>query len=394
MTQENDPNKWMAGEIFKVLSGLGHKVYMYDSNGARVFDPKEADRLFSRDASLMVTLGYTQGKPAQPHVVFHPSQATDPNIVEDLKQTLKAQNKYGHSFTTSPFAKTLEPKHFAWMNRAKERVTESNWTGTTRTSRQRVGMTEVVIRHNQRLDDSDNARRWTRIAEIFLHGKDGSRYRFPFRHILGARAMAQHIDQGHAPWDQDGEVIEDILTAVMQLRKLRRWANVNRPDCVDHVIDAQQQVKNVLERLTSTGHYTAGMEQARNLCQTWRDAAPPVDVFPDNVTLAVAAVPHLHAPPKDGIEPLLTKDPIHTMFKEARELELWFDQFEIKKIYEDQQTTDVMAASQETDSTDPRTVLDNLNHNVVGWSSRFEENPMEVLNQIDDILDQIRKLQD
>ena len=82
------------------------------------------------------------------------------------------------------------------------------------------------------------------------------------------------------------------------------------------------------------------------------------------------------------------------MFKEARELELWFDQFEIKKIYEDQQTTDVMAASQETDSTDPRTVLDNLNHNVVGWSSRYEENPMEVLNQIDDILDQIRKLQD
>jgi len=394
MTQSTDPNKWMAGDIFKVLSGLGHKVYMYDSKGTRVFDPAEADRLFSRDAALMVTLGYTQGKPPKPHVVFHASAATDPNIVEELKGTLKSQNKFDHSFSTSPYAKTLEPKHFAWMNREKQLVQESNWTGTTRTSRQRVGMTEVVIRHNQRLDDSENARRWTRIAEIFLHGQDGSRYRFPFRHLLGARAMAQHIDQGHAPWDEDGGVIQQLVTTVLQLRKLRRWASVNRPDCVDDVVRAQHQLKDVLTSLTSAKDYQQSLDQARQMCNTWHTTPAPADIFPDDVNLAVAAVPQLHTQTQPEIEPMSNRDTVPMTFKEARELDGWFQQFDLARIYEDQETTQVLAASQETGSTDPRTVLDNLNRNVVGWSSRFEEDPMAVLSQIDDILDQLKKLGD
>lgn len=394
MTQETDPNKWMAGEIFKVLSGLGHKVYMYDADGTRVFEPTEADRLFSRDAALMITLGFTEGKPPMPLVAFHPSSSTDPDVLERIRDTLANHNVNNHSFRTRPFARHLEPRHFAWMNKKKKPMQESTWTGTTRTSRQRVGMTEVVIRHNQRLDDSENARRWTRIAEIFLHGQDGSRYRFPFRHLLGARAMAQHIDQGHAPWDQDGEVIQQLVTTVLQLRKLRRWASVNRPDCVEDVVRAQHQLKDVLARLTSAKDYQQSLDQARQMCNTWQTTPAPADIFPDDVNLAVAAVPQLHTQPQPEIEPMSNRDTVPMTFKEARDLDGWFQQFDLDRIYEDQETTQVLAASQETGSTDPRTVLDNLNRNVVGWSSRFEEDPMAVLSQIDDILDQLKKLGD
>jgi len=392
MTGETDPNKWMAEEIFKKLSGLGHKVYMYDEAGQRVVDPTEANRLFSADAKMMVTLGWTKGNPARPHVTFHTSDVTDPTVVEELRSSLKNRhNLYDHSFSTMPYGKTIKPKNFAHMN--AEPVNESAWTGSTRTSRWRTGLTEVVIRHNQRLDDSENARRWTRIADIFIHGKDGSRYKFPFRHIMGAKAMAQHMDQGHAPWDENGSALACVLQAVMQLRKLKRWAAQNRPECMDQVTQTQQDLKSLLHQISTPHGYPQGMDHARDLSNQWQVVDLPNVELPPETDLAVAAVgPDSFVSAPVPQEPMPVS-PEPTMFREAQQLENWFAQFDVTKLLETDAESEIEAASADTASTDPRTVLDNLSRNITGWESRFEENPMEVLNQIDTVLDQIKNLE-
>ena len=391
MTTAHDPNEWMSQEIFKKLSGLGHRVFMYDSSGKRVFDPGQSNRLFSDDAKMMITLDWTKGKPAKPRVTFHTSESTDPAVLDEIKTTLKKHNLFDHSFDTMPYGKTLKPKQFSHMN--QEPVTESAWTGSTRTSRWRVGMTEVVIRHNQRLDDSDNARRWTRIADIFIHGPDGSRYRFPFRHILGAKAMAQHMDQGNQPWDDHGQALARVLSAVMQMRKLKRWAQVHHAELLPHIQPVQHDLKNLLQKVSHSDGYHAGIDHANHLSQVWSAAPEQPDVFPAGTDLAVAALnlqPQQQEPqPLDG-EP----EPMTMIFKEARELDSWFEQFSVNNIFEADPTTEIMAASAETGSTDPRTILDNLSKNVTGWESRFEENPMEVLAQIETVLAQIKNLED
>lgn len=392
MTTARDPNEWMAEEIFKKLSGLGHRVFLYDSSGKRVFDPAQSNRLFSDDAKMMITLDWTKGKPAKPHVTFHTSDSTDAAILDDIKSTLKKHNLFDHSFSTMPYGKTLKPKQFAHMN--QEPVTESAWTGSTRTSRWSVGLTEVVIRHNQRLDDSDNARRWTRIKDIFIHGPDGSRYRFPHKHILGAKAMAQHMDQGHQPWDDHGQALFNVLKACMQMRKLKRWAQAHHPELLPAIEPVQHDLKNLLQKVSSSAGYHAGMDDVKNLSHTWSAAVSQPDIFPADTDLAVAA---LGLPQHPNQEPQMLDgeaEPMTMIFKEARELHSWFEQFSMDKIFEADPTTEIMAASAETGSTDPRTILDNLSKNVTGWESRFEENPMEVLAQIEDVLAQIKNLED
>lgn len=386
MSTAKDPNEWMAEEIFKKLSGLGHRVFMYDHSGKRVFDPSQSNRLFSDDAKMMITLDWTKGNPQRPQVTFHTSDGTDPRLLDEVKSTLKKHNLYDHSFDTRPYGRTLQPRQFAHMN--KEPVTESNWTGSTRTSRYKVGLTEVVIRHNQRLDDCDNARRWTRIADIFIHHRDGSRYRFPYKHILGAKAMAQHMDQGSQPWDSQGETILTLLQAVMQLRKLKRWANSHDELLANQIEHTQRDLKALLSKISSSSGYQAGITHAADLGRTWQAAASAPDVFPPDTGLAAAALGM--SAPVDQPE-TLSEEP-ETMFKEAREMQAWLDQFDVKRLYETDDL-DIVSASQETGSTDPRTVLDNLSKNVTGWESRFEENPMEVLNQIEAVLDQIKNLE-
>jgi len=212
-------NAWMAEEIFKLLTGQGHEIFMYDNKGKRVYNAPQATFLYSDPVKLMVTLGYTKGRPQKPLVKFYCSKTTPLNLVAQMKSTLKKHNLYDHSFDTYIYGKTLKPKHFV-HHANQEEVTESSWTGSTRTSRMNIGETEVVIRHSQRLDDSENTPRWTRIKDIFIHAPDGSRYRCPWKHITGARALAQHIDQGNAPWDERGEMIHHLIRTLMQMRKV------------------------------------------------------------------------------------------------------------------------------------------------------------------------------
>lgn len=390
-------NQWMAGEIFKVLTGLGHKIWMFDKNGKRVIEPSESKFIFSQDANMMIVLGWTGGSPAKPEVTFMSSDSTDPKVRSQIETTIGNLKLYDHSFSTKTFGRKLEPKHFVMM--AKQDVSESAWHGSTRTSRWPVGMTEVVIRHNQRLDDSENPRRWTRIADIFIHGADGSRYKFPHKHILGAKALAQHMDQGNTPWDDGGQNISVLVRALLQLRKLKRWASVSQPDLVDTITATQRDIKTLLQQIAQPVAYQDSMNQAAQMsaicqqCETLPSHLPPetelaaglLDLqVPQQTSIDASDVLSLDHEPEEDL----------TMFREARELHKWFDQFEIKKIYEQDYATEVMAASAETGSTDPRTVLDNLSQNIVGWSSRFEEDPMAVLSQIEDILDQIKKLGD
>lgn len=108
-----DPNSWMAQEIFKILTGMGHEILMFNSKGKRVFDAAEAIMIYSKPAAMMIQLSYTGGKPAKPLVKFFASKTTDPSVIAQCKRTLKSHNLFDHSYDVHVFGKTIEPKHFA-----------------------------------------------------------------------------------------------------------------------------------------------------------------------------------------------------------------------------------------------------------------------------------------
>lgn len=380
MSTSKDPNEWMAQEIFKKLSGIGHEIYMYSIDGKQVFDPIEANRLFSRTAKMMITMGWTKGRPSKPVVTFHTSASTSNDVIEDVKRTLKQHNLYDHSFDTLPYGSDLAPRQFAHMNK-KPTVSESQWTGSTRTSRYAVGLSEVVITHSQRLDDSEGARRWTKIKSIFVHGADGSRYKFPHKHVGGARAMAQHINHQGQPWDQGGECIHQLLTTLGGLRRIKTWAaNHNDGHMCDTSLHLLAEIKHTLKRIAQPHSYATGVSHAQQLIDSWHAHEPhhalkEVDACDLSKQAVISHVREM--------ESLALSD----HFPESEKLMEWFAQFDW--LLTERASKEVVAAAREEKSTDPRKVLGNLKHNTTGWKSRFEQDPKEVLDQIDDVLNQV-----
>jgi hypothetical protein len=390
MSTTEDPNAWMAQKLFDKLSGMGHKIYLYDGRGQRVYDPSQADRMFSHTAKMMVTLGYTKGKPAKPLVTFNTSDSTDPKMLLDVKDTLKQHNLYDHSFDTRPYGRTLEPKMFAHMNR--EHFTESTWTGSTRTSRWRTGLTEVVIRHSERLPDEQAARRWCKVRDIFIHAPDGTRYRMPVKHILGAKALAQHINQNGQAWDQAGDVIHHMMRVQQQCRKLRNWLQQHDADLMPMLDQMQNKIKLCLKHVSDEHHYSDTMPDVLNMVHTWKQQSPqtpaPCGESMQEAwqALCVESAMHVSACEPEASDPSQHTD--HT-WREQTELMEWFQQFgaimELK-------AKDVKAAVISSQSEDPRELLAHLSDEVTGWESHWEQDPKLVLDKITKTLDKIKKV--
>lgn len=120
-----DPNSWMAQEIFKILTGMGHEILMFNSKGKRVYNAEEAIMIYSVPAAMMIQLSYTGGKPAKPVVKFYASKTTDPKLIAQCKRTLRGHNLFDHSFDVHVFGKVIEPKHFANQLPVEEAIMQS-----------------------------------------------------------------------------------------------------------------------------------------------------------------------------------------------------------------------------------------------------------------------------
>ena len=393
-------NAWMADEIFKLLTGQGHEIFMYDNKGKRVYDASKASFLYSNPIKLMVNLSYTKGKPPKPLVKFYLSKTTPVNLVTQMKSTLKKHNLYDHSFDTYIYGKTLKPKHFVHHINPEETVTESSWSGTTRTSRMNVGETQVVIRHNQRLDDSENTPRWTRIRDIFIHAPDGSRYRCPHKHITGARAIAQHMDQGNAPWDEKGQAIDHLIRVLLQMRKVRRWLQGSGDEGMHtHALEISHGIKNLLRRIGQSHSYNTGVDQAVDNVNTWRVSAsePTLLNWPEGTHDAAQAMAShqsaldsdAHIADPDNYD---EDDLVVDMFPEQQIMENWFRQFDMDTIFEaDDVLQDVEIARKDAGTDDPREVYLSLKDAVPTWEASFERDPKGTLDDITSALKKLKK---
>lgn len=344
----------MAQLVFDVLSGKGHQIYMYDPKGTQVFDPKQANRFWSNDEKLMVSLGYTKGRPPRPLCTFYTSDVTNLDRFNDIKFGLKKHNPYDFSFDTEHFSRTLEPKHFKHMN-----VTEhQKWTGSTRTSYLPVDGVSVVIRHTRpwHKDTLDQAQRWRRIRQVMLHTPNGERFEFPYHHVLGAKAMAQHLNHNNQMHDRDGALIMKMVESLMHMSKLgRRARRAGAEMLFEEINSTRHQLKKLLKQISEARTHQAALATARKMIADWK---------------------------------MPTTSPQTTQpVREARELQSWFDSFAPKLQETENSREEVFTAWQASDKNKYRT-LDYLKRNHPGWRSRFESDPESVTDEISQLVDE------
>ena len=227
----------IAKDLFNKIRGQFPQVTLGDSGGQATTEPTEA-RFFDFDFKES---GNTLGKVSisiseeDGLVVMHSKdfveQSDEPlkhgwyNFLKELRSFAKARVL---GFDTRDITKSnLEKRDYDFLGQGKEveTVSESNLYGTTKTSFQTVGEARLVIKHSAPVNQAVAGGRTHRIESLFIESNAGERFKYPIKHLNGARAMARHVSEGGNPFDDFGKHISEMSAELNQLRKFKTYMN-------------------------------------------------------------------------------------------------------------------------------------------------------------------------
>jgi hypothetical protein len=104
-------------------------------------------------------------------------------------------------------------------------MSESALYGSTRSSYQRLENTKLIIRHSKRIEEESPNSRTRNIDALFVESENGERFRYPFVHLAGARAMQRHCSNGGSPYDDFGQYIVGLSENIYNLRRFNHLVN-------------------------------------------------------------------------------------------------------------------------------------------------------------------------
>ena len=145
-------------------------------------------------------------------------------------------------------------------------MTESKLWGTSKTSFQKMGEATLIVKHTKPVNYSLPAGRTMHIGSIYVENAEGERFKYPLRHLNGARALATHVAHGGTSYDPIGQ---HIIGLSEELNKLRMFKNyVERNDMVSEAMGAINErvyeridtVKKEILNLQSSNYYQSFVE--------------------------------------------------------------------------------------------------------------------------------------
>jgi hypothetical protein len=160
-------------------------------------------------------------------------------------------------------------------------MSESAMYGTKTVSYQKLENTRMIIKHSQAvMDDAAPGARSRNISGLFIENADGERFKYPFIHLAGARAMQRHVANGGKPYDQIGESIIRMSEEIAQLKSFGNYVVRNdlmNSDTNNIVARSTQQLdslRETIKALSKQSHY----ENYRESFQAFDSGEVPQDV--------------------------------------------------------------------------------------------------------------------
>lgn len=100
----------------------------------------------------------------------------------------------------------------------------AKFQGGKKTSYRVLEKTKLIAKHRSSIEDeSYGARsRANNIKALYIENEDGERFKYPFIHIAGAKAMQQHCAHGGRPYDDRGQAIIKMSEQIAQLSSFKR----------------------------------------------------------------------------------------------------------------------------------------------------------------------------
>jgi hypothetical protein len=140
-------------------------------------------------------------------------------------------------------------------------MTESKLSGTSKTSYQDLGETKIIIKHTQPVNLNLPAGRTMHIESIFIENAQGERFRYPYKHLNGARALAQHVSHGGTSYDDIGTHIISLSEEMNKLRMFKGYVERNpmvseaMGEINNRVLERIQEVKKEITSLQKSAYY-------------------------------------------------------------------------------------------------------------------------------------------
>ena len=251
-------------ELFDQLRAKFSDLTMGNVDAESTTDPTEAQfftfeykdnpvsiALGEKELSIYYSRSMTENQPMSEKSEWY-------GFIQDIRKFAKQRNL---GFDVRDISKSnLEKKDYKYL--AQNKIAEARTMyGTSKTSYHPLSTAKVIIKHTKAVDEDQVGSRSRNISAIFIQNEDGERFKYPYIHLGGARAMARHVANGGYPYDDFGKHIQEQSKDLAKLRGFQRY--INRNDLmnnennliVDTTLHKINTIKNNIHKLTTQRGY-------------------------------------------------------------------------------------------------------------------------------------------
>lgn len=267
----------IAEELFNKIRSRFQRVSIGDEDGNITNVPSEARFFDFSYTDAAKTLGKISMALSDKHglsviysqdIVSGEGQRTKQRWFDFLKELRYFAKKRLLDFDVRNITKSnLNKKDYRYLaNANKKQVKESAMYGTSRVSYQDIDGARLVIKHTDNINTESATGRARKIGRIYIESPEGERFRYPYRHLKGARAMARHVAEGGNAYDDFGKHIVGLSEEVSKLRKFKRYmgkSSVMAESLSQYTDVVDDRIKNVLatlENLQKKHYYAEAFE--------------------------------------------------------------------------------------------------------------------------------------
>jgi hypothetical protein len=263
----------IAKDLFDKIRSRFSEVTLADSDGTITNQPEEArfyefsfvgsDEQKTKisiglDAESGVTVMYGQD------LLDGETQKTQNRWYSFLRELRQFAKKRFMNFDVRDIEKSnLSKRDYKFLanNRSEEeKMTESKFYGSSKTSFMDIGNAKLILRHASPLAPETQSR-VRNVDSIYVESPDGERYRYPFKHITGAKALARHVSEGGNMYDDFGAHIVEMSRELGKLKTFKRYIGrggvmaESLAGYTDQVIGRIGDIKKTLANLQKPNFY-------------------------------------------------------------------------------------------------------------------------------------------
>ena len=262
----------ISEQLFAKIRGRFPSVTLGDEAGVVTDEPKLAryfdfDYKVGEDSLGKVSIALSEKEVAIMYNNTFISEQPD-SIKQEWYDFLKEIRVFSKrnmlNFDTRDITKSnLDKRDYAHLTKTAgdKTMSESKMYGTSRTSYEDVDKARLVLKHTQPVNMEVPGARTQHVNSIYIESENGERYKYPFRHLNGARALARHVSEGGNLYDDFGKHIVSLSEELSKLRQFKTYMNRSAvmaeglKGYMDLVNERLDTIKTEVMKLQRAGHY-------------------------------------------------------------------------------------------------------------------------------------------